>query len=50
MKKKSNNNDNDNNNNNNKDLHTAEQNKDTMNNSETDCIVLCPTIICKLRK
>ena len=52
MKKKSNNNDNDNdnNNNNNKDLHTAEQNKDTMNNSETDCIVLRPTIIYKLRK
>ena len=48
MKKKSNNNDN--NNNNNKDLNTAEQNKDTINNSETDCIVLCPTIICKLRK
>ena len=50
MKKKSNNNDSNNNNNNNKDLSTAEQNKDTIDNSEMDCIVLCPTIICKLRK
>ena len=49
MKKKSNNNNN-NDNYNNKDLNTAEQNKDTIDNSETDCIVLCPTIICKLRK